>query len=314
MSDFKVKLKLSIKNLFKKFGFQVSRLPYQGKSSNELVKVKVGDFHIQLNGSHQLPQYMRNPNYSTNLPRLAVKVKEKYPDLAMLDVGANIGDTVAFVRSKSYFPIACIEGDARFFEILKMNLANFKDVQAFRCVLGETSGMVNASLEKNAGSLETARIHNAANFGKEGMLNVITLDSFLETDSRFKTSKLLKIDTDGYDLKIIRGGLDYIKQTKPVLFFEYDTVFLAEQKDDGISTLRMLENLGYKDMMFYDNSGKFILSAELSNHLLVDQMNNLIDKNYRTPFPFYDIVLFHAEDGDIAETFIRDEMRFFYKR
>jgi len=87
---------------------------------------------------------------------------------------------------------------------------------------------------------------------------------------------------------------------------------LAEQKDDGISTLESLEAIGYQDAIFYDNCGKFILSADLSNRLLIKQMHNLIDKNYKTPFPFYDLVLFHRTDSDIAKKFIAAEMNLFY--
>lgn len=311
MTRFITKLKISAKNFFNRLGFQVSRLPYQPRPTNEPIRVKVGNFHIWINGNHQLPMYMRNPYYSTNLPRLAAKLQEKYANLTMLDVGANVGDTVAFVRSKSYFPIVCLEGDEDFFQLLQKNLANFQDVYAFRRVLGEKSGKAAGVLKKNEGSFETARIQNQGAAGSTGSLNLVTLDSFLGEEPKFKNAKLLKTDTDGYDLKIIRGGLGYIEAAKPVLFFEYDTVFLAEQHEDGLATLKILESLGYRDAMFYDNSGRFLLSADLSDHRQIAQLHNLIDRNYRTPFPFYDIVLFHQEDKDVAQAFIEDEVRFF---
>lgn len=312
MYQYKIKIKLFIKNIFNKFGWQILRLPRSAGKSNELVKIKVGNYSLLINGNHNLPDYMRNPFYSTNLPRLAACVKEKYNDLMMVDVGANIGDTVAFCRSKSNFPIVCIEGDDDFYSILQTNLNNFQDVFSFKHILGETNSSISGVLKKNDGSLETARIHNQSFAGEKNQLNIITLDTFFENNTRFKTAKLLKIDTDGYDLKIIRGGLNYIKQTKPVLFFEYDTVFLAEQNDDGLSTLSLLEGLGYKDAIFYDNGGRFVVSTDLHNHLQLKQLHNLIDKNYRTPFPFFDIVLFHEDDADIAKTFIVNEMNYFY--
>lgn len=312
MYQYKIKLKLFIKKIFYKLGWQISRLPYTGKGSSELVKIKVGDYHILINGNHNLPFYMRSPFYSTNLPRLATFVKEKYENLSMIDVGANIGDTVAFCRSKCDFPIVCIEGDDDFYSILQTNLSNFKNVSSFKCLLGEVNSSIGGVLKKNDGSSETARIVNQLSVGENNKLNIITLDSFFVSNPQFKNAKLLKIDTDGYDLKIIRGGLSYIKETRPVLFFEYDTVFLAEQGDDGISTLLTLEGLGYKDAIFYDNGGRFVMSVDLHNHLQLSQLHNLIDKNYRLPFPFYDIVLFHEGDTDIAKNFINSEMKFFY--
>jgi hypothetical protein len=37
----------------------------------------------------------------------------------------------------------------------------------------------------------------------------------------------VKIDTDGFDLAVIRGGLAWIDARKPVLFFEYSVADLA---------------------------------------------------------------------------------------
>src|SRR5215468_3310141 len=50
--------------------------------------------------SHELPlTRKRLPCYSANLGRIAAQVKGKYPDLTVIDIGANIGDSAAIVRS-----------------------------------------------------------------------------------------------------------------------------------------------------------------------------------------------------------------------
>ena len=130
-------LKRTFKLLFNMIGYQINRIS-SPILSDKLISGKIGNFNIFLNNSHALPGYLQQfPHYSANLPRLASKVKEKYQDLIMIDVGANIGDTVALVRSVSDFPIVCIEGDDFYFNILKKNIEQFNNVSAFQFFLGE---------------------------------------------------------------------------------------------------------------------------------------------------------------------------------
>ena len=299
-----------IKNVSINLGYKISKIP-DIKISSKIVKTKIGKFYLNMREEHILPTLLKyQPYYSTNLPRLAVELFKKYPDLKMIDVGANIGDTVALTRSQCSFPITCIEGDNDFFSLLKTNTKQFKDVQIFNQLLGDKNENVITKFKKN---IETARIHNNQSAVSDGtMLSVITLDHFLEAHTDIRQSKLLKIDTDGYDMKILRGGLEYIKKIKPVIFAEYDTIFFAEHGETGTTTLMALENLGYDDIIYYDNFGKLIISSSLSNHLLIKQMDDYIDMEQRTPFPYYDIALFHRDDKDIAKQFIENEMSFFY--
>lgn len=307
----KTSAKIMIKKLIGRFGYQISRLPYRPGNPDEIIKYKIGKYTILLNGDHMLPQYMKyNRFYSSNLPRLAKSIKAKYNDLKMIDIGANVGDTVALVKNAVDIPIICLEGQDDFFEILKMNLGNFKDVTAYKYFLGEEREIIKTSLEKKG---DTARLNDSSSSVDKKSVELITLDYFFKSNKSFKSAKLLKIDTDGYDLKIIKGGMNYIKETKPVLFFEYDPVMFAEMNDNALEIFKILESNGYKDIVFYDHLGNFILSTELSNHLLIEQLDKLVDRIYRTPFPFYDVALFHKDDADIAERFIKDEMIFYHK-
>lgn len=309
------KIEINSKNLIKrivsKFNYRISRIP-KTFISDKLVKRKIGKFELLMREDHQLTVFMKYQKYySTNLPRLAVEVFNKYPDLKMIDIGANIGDTVALTRSVCDFPITCIDGDEEFFKILNENIRQFKNVKAYRQLLGDKDEEISAVLKKN---IETARLQSNYSGEKShgNRLSILTLDNFINQHKEIEKSKLLKIDTDGFDIKIVRGGLRYIENTKPIIFLEYDTVFFDEQGYSGIPTLLQLENMGYEDIIFYDNLGKLIISTKLSEHMILKQMNNLIDPKERTPFPYYDLAIFHKEDADTAQSFINKEMKLFY--
>ncbi len=302
-------IKNKIKNIIASFGYEISRLPMD-EISDKTVSKKIGKYNLYMREDHKLPIFLKHlPYYSKNLPRLAFELKKKYNNLGMIDVGANIGDTVALVKSECDIPIYCIDGDGDFFELLEKNIKQFKDVKVYKQLLGEKKEVIKAVLTKN---IETARIQHGKSGNDTTSVSIIPLDKLVEENKEIGSSKLLKIDTDGYDMKIIRGSFEYIKNTKPVIFLEYDPLFFMEQGEIGVDTLLQLEDLGYGDIVFYDNLGKLILSTNLSNHLILRQLNNYIDQSSRTPFPYYDIAIFHSEDKDIAKSFIESEMSFFY--
>ena len=287
-----------IKSFFCKFFFKRKKLEY----------TQIGDYKILINNDHSLPYYLKNlPYYSKNFPRIASNILEKYSDLIIIDIGANIGDTVALTRSEMFCPIICIEGDDYFFNILKKNLEGFKEVEAFKCFLGDESKKIAGEIVSHKGTLKIVEKKSAI---LNQHIEICTLDNFLISNLQIKKAKLLKIDTDGYDLKIIRGGINYIQETKPILFIEYDTRLLFEANDDGLSTLNLLENLGYYSAIFYDNFGRFILSANLQNKQQIEQLHFYIEKG-RGAFQYYDICLFHKDDSDLAEQILQKEIAFF---
>ncbi len=270
-------------------------------NTNALKRVRIGSFDILINNTHALPRYLRNnPLYSSNLPRLAVHLKEKYSDLRLIDIGANVGDTVALVKTVCDIPITCIEGDPIYFSILEKNNVLFKDVEIFKILLDEKVHLGNTEIKSNNG---TAHISTT----NDRFLEFTTLDTFLNHHSFAARSKLLKIDTDGYDLKIIRGAFKYIAAIKPVIFFEYDRSFLSHAHDDGISTLMSLEKLGYSTIIFYDNSGRLIVSLPLQN---MDTIKQLYQYTYKKKgaFPYYDVCVFHESDKTVAQSFISKEL------
>lgn len=267
-----------------------------------LTRITIGQFDLYAHRDHPIGRYMREqPNYGKNLPRIVGKMIEKYPNLAVVDIGANIGDTVALIRSQVDCPIICIEGDDFYFNLLKKNIAAIPDVHSFKYFLADRNGVVRSASERSRGTYSIAG-------GKRDMeITTITLDNFFQSNPQYREqAKVLKIDTDGYDTKIIRGGMEYIKKMHPVIFFELDRFLLSRADENGPDTLSQLKNIGYTRAIFYDNNGRFLLDANLADEKLIRE---LYQYTYRKSgaFPYYDVSVFHREDDDIAEAVITEE-------
>jgi hypothetical protein len=255
------------------------------------IRYEIGQFELRLPLSSNLPFIVhKHPYYATNIARIAGRVRKKYQQLTLIDVGAFVGDSVAFLRRKSQFPVLCIEGNQRFFCQLEKNMSRFADVDCVNAYLNIRDPR-GKSPERNLP-------------GKN-----VSLVDILRQYPRYSQSKMLKVDTDGYDGLILRGASEYLSRVKPILFFEYDPDLLGRHGEDGDSLWAMLRLSGYKMALFYENIGTYILSADLENTRLLEELHQWLSGygGHR----YFDVCLFPGCDLDLGESIRLEEMAFF---
>ena len=208
--------------------------------------------------SHNLPfgrkQY---PEYSKNLGRIAAAIGHQYPEASAIDIGANIGDSVAIIRSQCFMPILCIEADPRYLRLFEANLPVLgPEVHLFKGFVASRTGRV-------AGSFVTAEGTGRLAAATDAQIDATSLQDIVQRFPRFRSPKLLKIDTDGFDIPILRGALPWLADVRPVLFFEYDPHFLEQNQEDGLQALAELREIGYSKALVYDNFGDLVLGTAL---------------------------------------------------
>lgn len=75
-------------------------------------KYQIGKYKITLPPRHKLDLYQHlYHNYDKKLPLISKRIKEKYAEMTIIDVGANIGDTAVALRNIIDSPIICVEGN-----------------------------------------------------------------------------------------------------------------------------------------------------------------------------------------------------------
>lgn len=285
--------------------FEVRDFVFRGR----LKKIHVWGFELLSNYEHALPRYLRdNPSYAANLLRVLLSVKKKYATFTIVDVGANIGDTVALIRSKLDLPIVCVEGDDGYFEILTKNMLQFKDVQTLQTFLGEKKELVPVVKQAKGGTLSFVKAPKLGS-RSDSSVSIDTLDAISEKyPNLFSNVKVIKIDTDGYDLKVLRGGMGFIKKTMPIIFFEYDRFFLTRAGENGLSVFDDLAKLGYGRAAFFDNSGRLLLSTDVNNREVIEQLYSYTHQK-KGAFPFFDVCVYSENDDDIALALVRSEVK-----
>ena len=278
------------------------------KFDDPIIRIEVGDKHLYMSTSHNLPQIQaHNPYYDTALPRICRFVKEKQGDLTLIDVGANIGDTVSLITDQVTGKFLCIEPDKKYFQLLLMNTESIQDVVTENLLLSEDEESSNITLVEVRG---TAYVSEGGNGNANTDLNITTIDKLVEKHQNFSKTNIIKIDTDGYDYKVIRGAKKLISESKPVVFFELSPYHLTSVGEEPTSIFDYFFNMGYSRVMLYDCLGYPLAILETNKVETLSQI--LYYASIKKHF-YYDALLFHDSCQKEFQEFYEEEKNVFTK-
>jgi len=293
-----------VNNLLSPAGIAVARTqktPW--KWGNSIMTARIGRYSIEVPSSSPVAwHYSHAPDLVGQLGRLTSLLKKKYPDLSAMDIGANVGDTACIIKSAEDIPLLCIEGEEFIFSFLKKNIVQFSNTTAHQLFLGEKTGVASVVFE-NAGWNLTLKPGAGPSTTS---IKLTSLDDFMATQPGGLMFKLLKIDTEGFDCNIIRGAMNFLRNFTPAITFEYNRGNMDAIGEPGLPTLFKLQELGYSNMIFHDQNGRFLLSATMADHALIKDLHEYADCVHgRTGY--LDITVFHSKDADVAEAFLELE-------
>jgi FkbM family methyltransferase len=268
-----------------------------------LVPVRIGTQRIRAPLSHALRDILQvYPQYGFNLTRLVAYTYSKYPELAIIDIGANIGDTAAYINNFRDLATLCIEGDPAYFGLLETNVRAFPATRCCLALVGASDQVMGKQLIREKG---TAHLQDTAN-----QVPFRSLDTILEGYPEFNTGKFLKIDTDGYDISVLKGSSEFLIRQQPVLFFEFDPGLIRQQLEDPVGIFGLLQSWGYEYMLVYQNNGDYLLSLHLSSagDILFDLANYYMGRETQL---YADVCLFSGRDRLLFEEAREKELAWF---
>lgn len=206
----------------------------------------------------------------------------------VIDVGANIGDGVALLRSAGIdAPILAIEGADAWFELLQRNTASLAGVSTQKALLGDGENRRQTlAVEKGSGRLVPGGTDAA----------IVSLDEVLAERGGGPVA-VLKTDTDGFDARVLLGARKLLERQHPVVFAELDDTMLRAQGNSAEQLLGYLRECGYEWVIAWDHNGRWMDALPLDQGLgdLVRQFPGGIAT------PYLDIAAFAAQDREIAE-------------
>lgn len=175
------------------------------------------------------------------------------PDMIVFEIGANIGAhsfEIAKLLQTGAGKVYCFEPTDYAFNKLLHNysLNNFRNMFFEKIALSDQAGSQiltpTSSLDTMAFTaswdIKNGRSKNAA----EQHIFFQTLDGYVQEQSITRID-LLKIDVDGYELKMIKGGTQTISRYTPVIIIELSECMLHYIGDTLEELLTALQHLGY---------------------------------------------------------------------
>lgn len=165
----------------------------------------------------------------------------------ILDIGTNIGSTMLRFLSEvgiNGFVYGFEPDPINFQEATKnLSLNNFRNYKLFNLGLGNEKGSLSmvTPVESNRGG---NRISIKDSVDSANKVEIVTLDS-LNLDKEINKIDLVKIDVEGFELKVLEGGIDLIKKFRPIFFIELDNNNLKEVGDSASDLIEFLNSLNY---------------------------------------------------------------------
>jgi FkbM family methyltransferase len=131
-----------------------------------------------------------------------------------IDCGANVGELSLFVVNRYHCKVLAFEPEPMEYQCLLSNLLGFGSARAFNKALWEENKELNFySSPQNA---DSSLIPSEPNQHKI-VVRAITLDSLLSDHLLGEKGIILKIEAEGAEPEVIRGGRQLLKKTEMVL-------------------------------------------------------------------------------------------------
>ena len=182
--------------------------------------------------------------------------------IVAFDVGAHKGETLEiFLKSFNIEQIFCFEPNRKIYERLKnkIKMMNYKNVFLFNYGLGskietrslktflDTSSSTFSQIDSKSNYyLRKKKIFNLFSnkfFSEDIEVEVSTLSKFIE-ENNIKKIDILKIDTEGFEYKILKGIADNQFKDIELIYFEhhYDLMLKKDYKFSDINKLLTYHN------------------------------------------------------------------------
>lgn len=237
----------------------IARLPplYKSYPKNSVRKVKRNGISYELDISDYMEWLVF---YGIQVEPRNVLYSLIKPGDVVFDVGANIGE-VTLNSAK----IVGLSGEVHSFEpepivfskiSRNLSLNSFSNVNLNNFGLGnvEQQLYLTAQVENNRGGtrVQPGTIDSDRVF-------ISTIDIYTQ-QNRFAEVNLIKIDVEGYELKVLQGATNTIQQHKPTLFIEIDNDNLLDQGDSARDLVSFLEKNGYNSIVHAETNEKITSS------------------------------------------------------
>lgn len=204
-----------------------------------------GEFWGSPYDRHAIGAYIKNGDYSPEL--LAFITGKLSGGGTYVDIGANIGLLAVPIARKGIRCI-CFEPEPRNFELLNLN-ANGLNIEAHNVALYDRKSTLDFEMSPtNSGDHRIRSDSQEQELYGEANRKIISvpterLDDLLDADT-LQRPIVVKIDTQGAEAAIFRGGSKFLSQAD-TLIFEYSPYLSRRQNNNEAGLIAFLDHFSH---------------------------------------------------------------------
>ena len=234
--------------------------------ANHIVSAHVYGHDLMMPAEHPLAATVAiYPQYNRPLALAAQAIADCSPSasrLTAIDVGANIGETIALVQqswgAKGWY--LCIEPDPDIAEICRLNHQGNDRVEVQRFFIGEDEGAAVVLKDDGRANPSTRLANNQSPANKDRLWRLDTVAaSFAECHG---TLSLIKVDTEGFDFAVLRSASTLLSEYRPALYFEWFPELLARLGEELWAGFEYLADMRYRHLLFFTNYGDYYCAGD----------------------------------------------------
>jgi len=245
---------------------------YETAGRNRIVVAKIRGITYELNLNELIDSSIY---YKGCFEPMVTSTMGKFvkPGMTVLDIGANIG-----CHTLRYAKLVGRNGKVIAFEPMPWAVSKIKrniQLNDFDNIVLEKMALSDVSAKRSVCFRSSWTLDNGSapdsEVGEE--VDFVTLDEYVD---RNKLSKIdfIKLDVDGYEYKVARGGMNSIAKFKPVMIIELGKYTLRECGDSLEDLIDLLSSVGYsfyseKDLRRYTTKQSLLDAVPQNNTINV---------------------------------------------
>lgn len=267
--------------------------------------IKIGNYEISLPLEHKLPVYLNEfPEYDFRYWRTigSLCTENGWKDIALFDIGANVGDSAAHFRGFSKGTIWAFEPSMHYYKYLEKNTQNWSDINLSNAMITTPTIKNKIELETYHGTGRTIRTDDAKYDGD----TILTTSLLKEAPDEF----IIKSDTDGFDGHLVHSlGVAMKKMDKfaKVVTFEGPSRPQGQTRDiqSYSMAIKTLQSSGYL-VQILSNLGAPIAYVGADFDAFKWQINSWMLKLENNDFtcPYFDFICVHKDASTKTFNFV----------
>lgn len=209
---------------------------------------------------HNKYTWYPNINDDKNLVEKFYSLVSSKENAIIVDIGAQSGLFTLMAKYLEKTEWYAFEPEPLNYQLLcnNININNIQNVKVFQNGISDKNEILKLNVCKNHYGLNTFG-NNLIRFNKndsyELNIETYTLDSMFQNIP----ISFIKIDTEGCELSILKGGINVIKKYKPIILLEYE-----EQNINQFNyTLKDLDN-------FIENELEYKIVENINNNIFIE--------------------------------------------